>query len=73
MLARPITSWEQVPIVFDIPLAARILGMSVEHTRRMCKRGELPAFRCGKMWRFKKEDFLEYIRDNSVTPFSKKE
>lgn len=61
---RPITSWEEVPVIFDIPMAARLLGKTPENITRRCQSGEFPAFKDGKEWRITKEALLKYIHDN---------
>lgn len=72
ILSRPVTSWNEVPVVFDIPMAARILGKSADWISRRCQRGELPAFKDGKEWRFEKDAFLDYIQSCKVTPITAK-
>ena len=62
-----ITDWGNVPIVFDIPMAARILGKTYDNIQKRCKRGELPAFKDGTQWRFEKETFLEYVHQTART------
>lgn len=61
-----ITDWDNVPVVFDIPMAARILGVTPEGIKRRCQRGELPAFKDGKLWRFEKTAFMDYISGRNV-------
>ncbi len=41
-------------------------GKTPENISRRCQRGELPAFKDGRMWRFEKEAFLSYIHQHSV-------
>ncbi|MBR1433043.1 MAG: helix-turn-helix domain-containing protein [Ruminiclostridium sp.] len=57
-----ITDWDQVPVVFDVPMAARILAMTDQKIRKMCREGDLPAFKVGEnSWRFNKEAFMEFL------------
>jgi len=57
-----ITSWEQVPVVIDLPFASRILGQSIETLKKRSQRGELPgAFKAGREWRIAKNTFRDYI------------
>ncbi len=57
-----ITTWEQVPVIFDVPIAARILGLSDQKIRKMCREGTLPAYKIGEnSWRFNKGIFMEYL------------
>ncbi len=62
----PITNWDDVPVVFDLPLAARILGVTYEGIKKRCQKGEIPAFKDGKLWRMEKEALRDYIRKRSV-------
>ena len=60
--AQIITSWEQVPVVIDLPFAARILGQSIETLKKRSQRGELPgAFKAGRDWRVAKDALRSYI------------
>jgi len=57
-----ITSWEQVPVVIDLPLASRILGQSIETLKKRSQRGELPgAFKAGRDWRVAKDALRNYV------------
>lgn len=58
---RPPTNWDEVPLVFDIPLACRMLGKSQENVKKMCQRGAIPAFKAGKEWRFEKGAVMAWI------------
>ena len=61
-LSKIITDWEQVPIVIDLPFAARILGQSIETLKRRSQRGELPgAFKAGRDWRIAKDALRSFI------------
>lgn len=61
---RLVTSWEDVPVIFDIPMAARIIGAKPASVKRRCQRGDFPAFKNGKLWRITKEALLKYINEN---------
>ena len=41
----PITSWDEIPLILDIPLICRMLGKSYEGVKKMCQRGRIPAFK----------------------------
>ncbi|MCL2821553.1 MAG: helix-turn-helix domain-containing protein [Oscillospiraceae bacterium] len=57
-----VTNWEQVPVVIDLPFAARILGQSIETLKKRSQRGELPgAFKAGRDWRINKDALRSYI------------
>lgn len=57
----PIVSWDKVPVIFDIPLAAEILGLNQEYTRQMLADGKLPGFKVGNCWRINKSELLGWI------------
>jgi len=60
--AQLITDWSQVPLIIDLPFAARILGRSVESLKKRAQRGELPgAFRDGRLWRVSKSQLQNYV------------
>lgn len=39
-----ITRWEDIPLIFDIPIMARLPGRSYDSVKKMCLQGRLPAF-----------------------------
>jgi len=56
------TKWEDLPIVFDLIIAARILGKSYAGMKHDAQRGLVPgAFKNGKLWRVSKQKFMEYV------------
>ncbi|MBO6231761.1 MAG: helix-turn-helix domain-containing protein [Ruminococcus sp.] len=57
-----ITDWDQVPVVFDVGMATRILAVSDQKVRKMCRSGEIPAYKIGEnSWRFNKDEFMEWL------------
>lgn len=46
--------------VLDSHEAARLLGAHVESLRRMARRGDIPAYKIGKDWRFNKQALLHW-------------
>ena len=63
---RPITSWDDVPIVMDLPMAARIIGTTRESLEKRCHKGTFPAYKEGRLWRIEKGALLAHIEKNSV-------
>lgn len=57
----PVTDWKEVPVIFDIPMACRILGKTSESVRRMVTSGELPALKAGNEWRIRKDHIMAYL------------
>ena len=62
-----ITSWEQIPLVMDLPLACIILGKSYDRMLKMSQQGKFPAFKCGVEWRVLKDDLIAYIEKQQKT------
>ena len=62
-----ITSWEQVPIVMDLPFACRILAKSYDRLKKLSQQGNFPAFKAGSEWRVTKDDLIRYIEENKNT------
>ena len=64
MPRKNITSWDEVPIVMDLPLAARIVGATPEALAKRCQKGTFPGYKEGKLWRVEKEALREHIENN---------
>ena len=60
-----ITSWDDVPLVFDIPIMCRLLGRSYENVKKMCQRQKIPAFKVEREWRFRKDAVQEWMSNQS--------
>lgn len=58
-----IYNWDEVPLIIDLPYAARLLGCSVQLIRKNCQDGKIPAFKIGAMWRIRKEDMIAYTKE----------
>lgn len=59
---KPITDWEQVPVVFDLPLASVIFGYTVDTLKRKAKTGEFPAHKVFDEWRVDKEEAMQFYK-----------
>lgn len=57
-----ITNWDSVPLIFDIPIMARLMGRSYENVKKMCQRGQFPAFKVGQEWRFEKGAVQNWVQ-----------
>lgn len=62
-MPKPIINWDDVPVLMDIPLAARVLLKSPEWVKQKAQSGELPAVKVGMEWRIPKSKLREYIGD----------
>jgi excisionase family DNA binding protein len=49
----------QEPI--DAEEAAKMLGVTARTVTRLAERGEIPGFRVGRLWKFRRSDIQEYI------------
>lgn len=58
-----VLSWEEVPVVCTCADVARALQCTPEKIQRMAAAGDIPAFRLGPEWRFRKEDLQTYIQN----------
>lgn len=56
-----ITDWDDVPVVMDLTMAARVLGCSVEGVRLWCVAGKLPAAKIGVEWRITKQALMRHL------------
>ena len=56
-----ITRWDDIPLIFDIPIMVRLLGRSYDSVKKMCLQGRLPAFKIGNEWRFNKESVQRWM------------
>ena len=57
-----ITDWSKVPVLFDVAYAANLLGLTYDHTRKLCVAGIIPAHKIGRnSWRINKNEFMEYV------------
>ncbi len=49
--------------VLDVHDLARIFNCSAEKIKRMARRGELPAFKFGKIWHVRPNDLESFLAD----------
>lgn len=61
-----IYNWDSVPIVFDIPIMVKIIGKSYDTIKKMCQKGQIPAFKAGNEWRFRKDSIQKWIDDQET-------
>lgn len=67
-MRRNVTNWDEVPIVMDIVMAARIVGQTPESIKHKCQQGLFPAYKEGKEWRIEKDLLKAYMRSRCVMP-----
>ncbi len=66
MNSKNITSWDDVPIVMDLPFACRIVGKSYDRLKKLCQLKLFPGFKCGGEWRVDKNDLISYIEQQKA-------
>lgn len=61
---------EQTRDVLDVQEAADLLGVSVWTVRDAANKGELPARKVGRAWRFSRQALLEWLKggDRATAP-----
>lgn len=62
---QPITSWDEVPVIFDIAIMCRLTGWSYETVKKQTQKGELPGFKVGAGWRYRKEEVQKLFSSQS--------
>lgn len=55
-----IQQWQELPIIFDLPLASRLVGLGAERLRQLCREGSFPAKKIGNSWRVDREEFITW-------------
>lgn len=60
---RIVTDWADLPVLLDAVLVARILGYSLEYTRRLLVQGKIPAHKMDRDWRISRDAFRAYIEN----------
>lgn len=53
-------SWNDVPVIINLPYAAVILKANPEVVRRHLSDGTLKDFKIGREWRINKSDLMEF-------------
>ena len=56
-----VTTWERIPVIFDLSFAACLIRMDQENLRKIARSGGFPAFKVGTKWRVRKTDLSEWI------------
>ncbi len=59
-------SWDRLPLVLDASWVARLMSCSMNTLYELCRRGELPAKRIGRQWRFGRESLRRYIEGGAA-------
>ena len=52
----------------DAEEAAKMLGVTARTVTRLAERGEIPGFRVGRLWKFRRSDIQKYIESQIRHP-----
>lgn len=55
----------------DAEEAAKMLGVTARTVTRLAERGEIPGFRVGRLWKFRRSDIQKYIERQIRFPSDK--
>ena len=57
-----IKSFDDLPLIMDCEYVAMLLGIHINSIYKLCLNGEIKAFKVGKLWRIKREDFESFVK-----------
>ena len=66
MAATIYRSWDEVPLLMDSVMVARLFGCDESKVRKMANAGELPSYRIGKELRYSKDDIRAFLNARKV-------
>lgn len=59
-------SWDEIPLLMDSAMVARLFGCDETKIRRMANKGELPSYRLGRELRYDRDEIKAYVYANKV-------
>ena len=60
-MTKQFTSWEQLPVILDIPQVACLLCLHPNTVTRLCRTGQLTGRKIGREWRVNKESVMNFM------------
>ncbi len=51
--------------IVDVEGAARVLGVSAATIYKLARKGDIPAMRIGREWRFARKNLIEWVTNSS--------
>ncbi len=51
--------------IVDVGGAARVLGVSTATIYKLARKGDIPAMRIGREWRFARKNLIEWVSNSS--------
>ena len=67
MKVKVATDWAEVPIIMDLPYAARMIGITPEALAKRCQKGTFPGYKEGKFWRVTKAALINHIEEKGLS------
>lgn len=63
---RFIYSFDEIPLIVDIPYAAKLFGIAETSVRKLCRDKRLKAIKFGKDWRIPKNEIEKLIKEGGT-------
>lgn len=64
---KTITSWDDVPVIFDIEFAAILLRIPVTTLKKWSREGKFPGRKKGeRIYRIEKGEFMEWYKNDQI-------
>lgn len=61
LLMAKFVDWKDVPIILSTKEVANILGVHVNTVKSLISKGDLPAFKVGRVLKINKSDLMRYV------------
>jgi len=55
-------------VIMSVKQVAQFLGVDINIIYAKCAKGDIPYFKIGKQYRFKKEDILNWVKEQNECP-----
>lgn len=63
---RPYTNWDDVPVIIDLAMLCRLLGISMPTAQKLVNAGDIPAKKVGNAWRVTKDAVKRYVEAERI-------
>lgn len=60
-MTKQFTSWNQLPIILDVPQVACLLCLHPNTVTRLCRNGKLTGQKIGREWRINKSSVMQFM------------
>ena len=58
---KPYTNWDDVPVIIDLVMLCRLLGISMPTAQKLVNNGDIQAKKVGNVWRVTKDALRRYV------------